>query len=510
MWLPPAACQQFEAAFGITWDPIHNLYLINDTTHATLVKSNPSVVFELANSLSGGASINITLPYASFDLQASSPLMKTTSKYFPLQRAADDSSYTLGRTFLQEAYMVVDNERSNFTVSQAIHDSSVSSQVVAISPAGQNTGTTPSNPTPSSNLTKTAGGGSHGISTGAIAGIAIIIVLVALAGSIGGFFCARRRRRSRAGKGKELPEELEGDRPHGKASIEMNNVKDDSIDDSPRKKAPVVAVNEARSPMSPPHSSEMYAGDYFRPGSPSKPSELPGELPPRSELSTPEPFPELPSPDIHKVRHEATSPEPSYANQELPTPDPAHELPSPNSTSHFSDLISPVDPPSRSALSSPVPRLPRPKSLRMDSSESESGFTRDGMRNFHRRMGSNKSDRPPVTRRESGESAVLGTQQFQPYAASSENESGVSSPSTVTYRPSIKRTSQLVRPATYRTNSDTWETRLEMGTSSENSAPATRMNSRRHGRGSSEGDVETREGLLSAEQDRQREQNSTS
>lgn len=102
MWLPQDVCQAFEQAFGITWDPIHNLYTVNDTMHSALVKENPSVVFELANSYNG-PSVNITLPYASFDLTASFPLVKNQTRFFPLQRGSADTSYTLGRTLLQES-----------------------------------------------------------------------------------------------------------------------------------------------------------------------------------------------------------------------------------------------------------------------------------------------------------------------------------------------------------------------------------------------------------------------
>jgi len=497
MWLPPAACQAFEAAFGISWDPIQNLYLLNDTAHSNLVKSNAIVIFELSNSPTGGASVNITMPYASFDLQATTPLVKTASRYFPLQRAADDSSYTLGRVFLQEAYIVVESERSKFTISQAVYDASTPSHIVTIAP-NNSTSTNPSNPSSTGGLSRT-NGGSHGISTGAIVGIAVIIVLVALAGSVGGFFLARRRRRSRGGnKGKKLAE-LEGDHPETKGSVKMDDTMGrDSYDDSPAKKAPMVAIRDAGSPLTPPHSLEVDGGGYFRAGSPSKPTELPGEVPPRWELSTPEPFSELPSPDLDKLRHEATSPEPSYSNTELPGPDAAYELPSPNLTSRFSEVISPVDPPSRSALTSPVPRLPRPVSLRMDSSESESDFTRDGMRSFHRRFGSNRSDRPRAARRDTGdssESAVLGIHQHRFTSVSSEVESDVQSMSTVTQQPSLP----IMRPRTYRNDSDTWQTRLEEGPSSENSAAASRTNSGKHQKGSSDGDTAAREGLLTEE-----------
>ena len=102
LWLPQSACSAFESAFGITWDELHNLYLVNDTLHEKLIQENPSVTLQLANSLTG-PSVNITLPYSSFDLVAQYPLVLNTSRYFPLQRASDDNSYTLGRTILQES-----------------------------------------------------------------------------------------------------------------------------------------------------------------------------------------------------------------------------------------------------------------------------------------------------------------------------------------------------------------------------------------------------------------------
>ena len=103
IWLPLETCRAFEAAFGITYDPVSNLYLLNDTQHESLLKQNSSVTFQLADALNGGAAINITLPYGSFDLEVGPPLVKTQTRYFPLRRAKDESQYTLGRTILQES-----------------------------------------------------------------------------------------------------------------------------------------------------------------------------------------------------------------------------------------------------------------------------------------------------------------------------------------------------------------------------------------------------------------------
>lgn len=103
LWLPESTCEAFQQAFGLVWDPIHSLYTVNDSSHEANVKQNASIVFQLSNSLAGESpSINITLPYASFDLNATAPLVSSQTRYFPLQRG-DDTQYTLGRTFLQES-----------------------------------------------------------------------------------------------------------------------------------------------------------------------------------------------------------------------------------------------------------------------------------------------------------------------------------------------------------------------------------------------------------------------
>ena len=94
----------FEHAFGLSWNDSASMYWVNDTTHQALLNENPNITFTLGNSVSGGPTIDITLPYASFDLEAKPPSVSNATRYFPLQQAANDSQYTLGRTFLQEAY----------------------------------------------------------------------------------------------------------------------------------------------------------------------------------------------------------------------------------------------------------------------------------------------------------------------------------------------------------------------------------------------------------------------
>ena len=102
IWLPTPACKRFEDEFGLVYDSTTELYLVNDTLHESLLSRNPNITFQLGNSISG-PSIEITLPYAAFDLQGTYPFVANTTNYFPLRRAANDSQYVIGRTFLQEA-----------------------------------------------------------------------------------------------------------------------------------------------------------------------------------------------------------------------------------------------------------------------------------------------------------------------------------------------------------------------------------------------------------------------
>ena len=133
LYLPLESCILFEKAFGITWNESVLAYLVNDSLRSTLLTENPSITFTLSNSTSESSpTIDIELPYAAFDLIAERPLMKRATHYFPLMRAANESQYTLGRTFLQEAYLVADYERRNFSISPCSWEEDVQQDIVPI------------------------------------------------------------------------------------------------------------------------------------------------------------------------------------------------------------------------------------------------------------------------------------------------------------------------------------------------------------------------------------------
>lgn len=185
LWLPQTVCDAFATAFGLSYDSSADRYTISASAHNTLTASPPNVTFTIGSSASGGATINIQVPYAAFDLKASYPIFPNSTLYFPLRRAANDSQYALGRVFMQEVYLTVDWERDVFNISQAVFNSPMpASNIVTIQSVN------------STNLITTDDNnndGSKKLSAGAIASIAIGALLVILL-IIGGIWFMRRRK----------------------------------------------------------------------------------------------------------------------------------------------------------------------------------------------------------------------------------------------------------------------------------------------------------------------------
>lgn len=179
LWLPTDACTAFEHAFNLTWNDTAELYFISDALHAQLLSENPTVSFALGPSSSGEA-VTIALPYSiALDLNASFPLADPSSRYFPLKRADNSTQYTLGRAFLQSAYVIANYEYFNFSVSQALYPSSgASSNVLSLPARGASSSS------------------SSSLGTGAIVGIAVAAVAILAIVAIAVFIIIRGRRRA--------------------------------------------------------------------------------------------------------------------------------------------------------------------------------------------------------------------------------------------------------------------------------------------------------------------------
>lgn len=192
-YLPQDACEAFEKAFGLVLDNSTGLYLLTDKQHANLLKMNPNITFTIGAEPTGGSTVDITFPYAAFDLNVSYPITANATRYFPLVPATNSTQYTLGRQFLQEAYITIDYQRQNFSVYQRTWSLSSKKHIVSIMPPSNSSNTTTSG-TGSDTGTKK----SSGIGTGAIVGIVIgvIAIIVACSGAL--FFVRRNKKRKAA------------------------------------------------------------------------------------------------------------------------------------------------------------------------------------------------------------------------------------------------------------------------------------------------------------------------
>ena len=207
MWLPVSACQRFESAFGLVWNATHELYLVNETQHSALLAQNPNITFTLSTGSEEkeDKQIDITLPYAAFDLTAKPPYsgLNETAYYFPLKRAANDTQYTLGRTFLQETYMIADYERGALSLFPAVFpDSSVERHLVPILAVELLV----------EDITQAD---SHsGLSRTAVIGIVVGGILLLILVAAGAFFRSRHKRHE-----KKKGAALEAPIPWGKAEL---------------------------------------------------------------------------------------------------------------------------------------------------------------------------------------------------------------------------------------------------------------------------------------------------
>ncbi|KAL9580872.1 MAG: hypothetical protein Q9203_006129 [Teloschistes exilis] len=188
IWLPLEACEAFERAFGLVFDAESSLYLVNETQHKDLQTRNATLVFTIGADTTTTQTLNVSLPYAAFDLQLTAyPNAPNATRYFPLRRAVNDTQYTLGRTFLQETYLIADYERSQFSINQCHFEEGLAQNIRAISsPNATNITTGPSShPKPY---------GPH-LSSGVIAAIVVVpVVIFTVLGIILALFRRRKRR----------------------------------------------------------------------------------------------------------------------------------------------------------------------------------------------------------------------------------------------------------------------------------------------------------------------------
>lgn len=128
LWLPEDTCDLIATNLDLTYNETLRLYTYGDnsTKYEILRDSDISLTFTLSDLPNSQDTVDITLPFSAFDSKLSFPYpdLKIKSgdapiRYFPLRKTKDPQEYAIGRTFLQEAYLTVDYERRNFSISQA-------------------------------------------------------------------------------------------------------------------------------------------------------------------------------------------------------------------------------------------------------------------------------------------------------------------------------------------------------------------------------------------------------
>lgn len=156
LWLPKAVCDRFADALGLTYNESLNLYTFDGdyTQHNNLSDSSSTTTFtfRFKDESTDADIVEINLPYAAFDLQLTYPYIPNTTDgtdeaskfYFPLARATNTSQYTIGRAFLQEAYIITSYETMQFSLHQAVHpfDTLNNKSIVAIKSASAASGST--------------------------------------------------------------------------------------------------------------------------------------------------------------------------------------------------------------------------------------------------------------------------------------------------------------------------------------------------------------------------------
>lgn len=179
IWLPKTACEKIEKAFNLTWNEAEQFYLLDDVTYQNLKKASPTFTFTLSN---GTGDVHINIPYEALDLDIALPVLKMvpqnqTVKYLPIKRSWKEDQYTLGRAFLQEAYLQVDYHTRKFNISQARWPDEIDrlkTDIKAVYPKKLNaTSSGLASPTTSTGLT---GAEKGGIAVGVILGILVVFL----------------------------------------------------------------------------------------------------------------------------------------------------------------------------------------------------------------------------------------------------------------------------------------------------------------------------------------------
>ncbi|KAK7409561.1 hypothetical protein QQX98_008282 [Neonectria punicea] len=216
LWLPEDVCDRFANAFNLTYNSTFDLYTLENEQYRNFLKEDAfSFTFVLSsfdNNDNFGdpydvpGVVNITVPSRAFTGLLQYPFMNRTITYgqpaipyFMLRRASNSSTYILGRSFLQESYLITRYDEAVFSIHQAKFPDTPDDDDLELMAIEQ--------PDNSPYPPPAASSSTMGLSTAQLAGIGVGAgVFIASLIAFAVWFCKRRQRRStyeRAGSSME-------------------------------------------------------------------------------------------------------------------------------------------------------------------------------------------------------------------------------------------------------------------------------------------------------------------
>ncbi|KAK2055447.1 eukaryotic aspartyl protease [Colletotrichum caudatum] len=206
LWLPGAICDQFAQAFNLTYNSTLELYTLTDSQY-TDFKSASSYSFtfsftshdnsdDLGHPLTVPGVVNITITAAAFAQALRYPFQSDAIRYgdpavpyFPLRRASSlTDTFVIGRSFLQEAYLITKYDTGVFSLHQAVFPEEPLESIQVYNVAQPNN--SPFTPPASANL-------HEGLSTAQMGGIAAGVIAACII-MLACWYFYRRQKKSRA------------------------------------------------------------------------------------------------------------------------------------------------------------------------------------------------------------------------------------------------------------------------------------------------------------------------
>ncbi|CAM1511228.1 Fc.00g087410.m01.CDS01 [Cosmosporella sp. VM-42] len=198
LWLPDDVCDNFAEALNLTYNSTFELYTTNNQYNDfpefsfTFSLSSFDNTDDFGGALDVPGTVNITIPSEALVNLLEYPFMNEAIAYgapavpyFALRKTYNSSTFIIGRSFLQESYLITKYDEGLFSIHQALFPNTPASGADLTAIKQPDNGPYPGPPAGNSELSK---GAMAGIAVGVIAAFTIVVI---------GIFCYRRRRKNK-------------------------------------------------------------------------------------------------------------------------------------------------------------------------------------------------------------------------------------------------------------------------------------------------------------------------